>query len=51
MQCFMKHLLKRNNKDIYAYLRDKKIECFTFNIIHHHPTTENDNSDKDDLLH
>ena len=26
-QCFMKHLLKRNNKEISAYLRDKQIEC------------------------
>ena len=29
----MKHLLKRNNKAISIYLRDKKIECCTFNII------------------
>ena len=30
----MKHLLKRNNKKISAYLCDKQIECPTsFNII------------------
>ena len=29
----MKHLLKRNNEEISAYLRDKQIECVTFNII------------------
>ena len=34
-QCFIKHLLKRNNKEISAYLRDKQIECFTFNTIQH----------------
>ena len=50
-QCFMKHLLKINNKEISAYLRDKQIECFTFNIIQHHPTTKNNDSDKDVLLH
>ena len=57
----MKHLLKRNNKEIFAYLRDKETECFTFNIIQHHPTssniiqhhptTENNDSEKDALLH
>ena len=47
----MKHLLKRNNKEISAYLLDKQIECFTFNIIQHHPTTKNNDSDKDVLLH
>ena len=46
----MKHLLKRNNKEISAYLRDKQIECFTFSIIQHHPTTKNNDSDKDVLL-
>ena len=30
---FYETLLKRNNKEIPAYLRDKQIECFTFNII------------------
>ena len=45
----MKHLLKRNNKEISAYLRDKQIECFTFNIIQHHSKTQNDDSDKDVL--
>ena len=44
-QCFMKHLLKRNNKEISAYLRHIQIECFTFNIIRHHPTTKNNDSD------
>ena len=44
----MKHLLKRNNKEISAYLRDKQIECF---IIQHNPTTQNNDSDKDVLLH
>ena len=29
----MKHLLKRSDKEISAYLRDKQIECFTFNFI------------------
>ena len=47
----MKHLLKRNNKEISAYLHDKQIECFTFNIIQHHPAAKNDDSDKDVLLH
>ena len=46
----MKHLLKRNNKDISAYLRGKQIECFTFNIIQHHPTAKNNDSDKKVLL-
>ena len=27
------------------YLRDKPIECFTFNIVRHHPTTKNNVSD------
>ena len=36
----MKHLMKRNNKEISAYLRDKQIECCTFNIIHNYPTSE-----------
>ena len=43
----MKRLLKRNRKEISAYLRDKQIECFTFNIIQHHPATKNNDSDKD----
>ena len=48
----MKHLLKRNNKkEISAYLSDKQIERFTFNIIQHHPTIDNNDSDKDVLLH
>ena len=47
----MKHLVKRNNKEISAYLRGKQIECCTFNIIQHHPITENNDSDKDVLLH
>ena len=47
----MKHLVKRNNKEISAYLRDKQIERHTFNIIQHHPTTKNNGSDKDVLLH
>ena len=47
----MKHAAKRNNKGISAYLRDKQIESCTFNIIQHHPTTENNDSDKDALLH
>ena len=29
--------LKRNNKELCAYLRDKQIECRTLNIIQHHP--------------
>ena len=36
----MKHLMKRNNNEISDYLRDKQIECFTFNIIQHHPTAK-----------
>ena len=32
----MKHYLKRNDEKIFAYLLDKQIECFTFNIIQHH---------------
>ena len=47
----MKHLLKTNNKEISAYLRDKQIECFTLNFIQHHPTTKNNDADKDILLH
>ena len=47
----MKHFLKRNNKEISAYLGDKQIEYCTFNIIQHHPTTESNDSDKDVLLH
>ena len=47
----MTHLLKRNNKEISAYLHDKQIEYFTFNIIQHHPTAKNNDSDKDVLLH
>ena len=47
----MKHLLKRKNKEISVYLRDKQIECFTFNIVQHHPTTKNNDLDKDVLLH
>ena len=43
----MKHLLKRNNKEISAYLLDKQTECFTFNIIQHHPTTKKNDSNKD----
>ena len=43
----MKHLVERNTKEISGYLRDKQIECCTFNIIQHHPTTENNDSDKD----
>ena len=42
----MKHLVKSDNKEISAYLRDKQIDCFTFSIIQHHPTTKNDDSDK-----
>ena len=33
------------------HLRNKQIECFTFKIIQHHPTTKNNNSDKDVLLY
>ena len=29
----MKHLLKRNNKEIFAHLHDKQTECCTFNPI------------------
>ena len=29
----MKHLSKRHNKDISAYVGGKQIQCFTFNII------------------
>ena len=47
----MKNLLKRSNKTISAYLSDKQIEFVTFNIIQHHLTTKNNNSDKDVLLH
>ena len=50
-QYFMKNLVKRSNKEISAYLRDMQIDCCTFNIIQHHPTTDNNDSDKDDLLH
>ena len=50
-QYFMKHSVKRINKEISAYLRDKQIECCTFNSIQHHNTTENNDSDKDVLLH
>ena len=42
----MKHLVNRNIKEISAYLLDQQIECCTFNIIQHHPTTENNDSDK-----
>ena len=47
----MKHLLKRNNKEISCYLRDKQIECFPFKIFQHHPTSENNDSDENVLLH
>ena len=47
----MKHLVKRNNKEISAYLCNKQTECHIFNIIQHYPTTENNDSDKDVLLH
>ena len=47
----MKHLLKRNDKEISGYLCDKHIECCTFNIIQHHQTTKNNDSEKDVLLH
>ena len=47
----MKHLLKRNNKEISAYLRDKQSVSFTFNMIQHHPATKDNDSDKDVLLH
>ena len=43
----MKYLLKINNKEISAYLRDKQIECFTSSMIQHHSTTKNNDSDKD----
>ena len=46
-QCFMKYLLKRTNKEISAYLRDKQIERF---IIQLHPTTKNNDSDRNVLL-
>ena len=36
---------KINNKEISAYFRDKQIECFT--ITQNHPTTKNNDSDKD----
>ena len=42
----MKHLVKRNSKEISAYWRDKQIECFTFNIIQYHPTTKNSDQTK-----
>ena len=47
----MKLLLERNIKEISAYLRDKEIECFTFNVIQQHPTTKNNGSDKDVSFH
>ena len=50
-QCFEKHLLKRNNKEISDYLREKQIEYFTFYIIQHHPAIKNNDSDKDVLLY
>ena len=43
--------MKGNNKEISAYLHDKQIECFTFNIIQHYPATKNNDSDKDVLLY
>ena len=43
----MKHLLQRNNKEISDYLRDKQTECLTFSIIQRHPTTKNNDSDKE----
>ena len=46
----MKHLLKRNHKEISAYLLDKQIERCTFSFNQHHPT-ENNDSDKNVLLH
>ena len=44
-------LLKRNNKEISSYFRDKQIECRIFSIIQHHPITDNNDSDKDVLLY
>ena len=46
----MKHLLKRNNKEISAYLCEKQIKCCTFKINQHHPATENNDTDKDALF-
>ena len=48
---FYETFIERNNKEISAYLRDKQIECFAFNIIQYHPTTNNNDSNKDVLLH
>ena len=42
MQCFMKHLLKRNNKEIAAYYVTNKLNVshsILFNIIHRQPRT------------
>ena len=39
------------NKEISAYLRDKQIDCCTLSINQHHPAIENDDSDRDVLLH
>ena len=47
----MKWLVERNNKQISVYLCDGQIECCTFNIIQHQPTTEIINSGKDVLLY
>ena len=47
----MKDLSKTNNKEISTYLHDKQIKCYTFNMVQHHPTTKNSDSDKDVLLH
>ena len=44
----MKHLLEGNDKEIFAHLHDKQIQCFTFTSSNN---DENNDSDKNVLLH
>ena len=41
MQCFIKHQLKKNNKEIIAHLRDEHFKCCIYNIVQHHQTFVN----------
>ena len=50
-QCFIEHQLKRNNKEVIAYLRDKHFECCIFNIVKHHQTFVNKDWNREVLLH
>ena len=50
-QRFIEDQLKRNNKEVIAYLRDKHFECCIFNIVQHHQTFVNKDWNREVLLH